>query len=188
MGKNIAVVGAGMTGLTAAYELSKITGYNVSVFEADKKVGGLSAVTDINGVPVENIYHHIFTSDTYLIRLAEELQAGGIVWKEPSDAFYTGGKHYPFTSPLDLLRFKPIPFIYRVTMGLLVLRARFIREIPENETAGEWISRLAGKPVYEKVWKPLMEAKFDKDAGEISASWIWNKFKLRGSTRGKNIS
>jgi protoporphyrinogen oxidase len=34
----------------------------------------------------------------------------------------------------------------------------------------------------------LLRAKFDKDADEVSAVWIWNKFKLRGSTRAKGVS
>jgi len=35
---------------------------------------------------------------------------------------------------------------------------------------------------------PLLVSKFDYDADKISGTWLWNKFKLRGSTRGKNIN
>ena len=33
-----------------------------------------------------------------------------------------------------------------------------------------------------------MNSKFDRDSKDISAVWIWNKLKLRGSSRGRNIS
>lgn len=39
-----------------------------------------------------------------------------------------------------------------------------------------------------KIWGPLLSSKFDVDADSISGTWIWNKLKLRGSSRGKNIS
>ena len=185
MDKKIAVIGAGPTGLIAADVLTS-NGFRAVVYEASDHIGGLSAVHDANGTPLENIYHHIFTSDAYLTELAERFGLK-MIWTEPKDAFFVKNKVYPFTSPLDLLRFSHLPFIYRVTMGLLVLRAGLIKKIPEERNAREWVSALAGKPVYEKVWKPLMESKFDRDAEDVSAAWLWNKFKLRGSTRGKDI-
>lgn len=39
MNKNIAVIGAGIAGLTAAYYLKK-QGYTVTVYEASNRVGG----------------------------------------------------------------------------------------------------------------------------------------------------
>ena len=38
--KKIAILGAGVTGLTAAYYLSK-KGYNVTIFEKSEEVGGI---------------------------------------------------------------------------------------------------------------------------------------------------
>ncbi|MCL2665809.1 MAG: NAD(P)/FAD-dependent oxidoreductase [Defluviitaleaceae bacterium] len=190
MPDKIAVIGAGITGLTAAYCLAK-KGHDVSVFEAAEYSGGIAVSHIINGVGIEDIYHHIFTSDEYLLQLSEELGLiNEIEWIEPSDGFYSDSVLYPFTSPMDLLKFKPLPFLSRVLMGLLVLRSRYVKNYNnlENMSAGEWISKMAGRKVYEKVWKPLLKAKFDTDADNVAAVWIWNKFKLRGSTRGKNIS
>lgn len=186
----IAIIGAGATGLTAGYELCK-KGFQVSLYEESETVGGLANTFNVGGTELEHYYHHIFTSDTEVTDMAEKLGIGDKMrWREPTNGFYASGKLYPFTSPLDLLSFGEIPFIARVLMGLMVFRSRFIKDYTELEhmSAGEWITKMAGKSVYEKVWKPLIYSKFDIDAQKISAAWIWNKFKLRGSTRGKDIT
>lgn len=86
--------------------------------------------------------------------------------------------------------FKPLSFVSRVRMGLMVLQARFVKDYLaiENTTAREWIIRRGGKECYDLIWEPLLNSKFDIDTENIAATWIWNKFKLRGSSRGKNIS
>ncbi|MCY4109077.1 MAG: FAD-dependent oxidoreductase [Chloroflexi bacterium] len=55
--KSVAIVGAGITGLTAAYELAK-RGIQVEVFEAHHEVGGELAVLEVGGTLVERYYHH----------------------------------------------------------------------------------------------------------------------------------
>jgi len=133
MNKRIAIIGAGITGLTIAYELSK-KGHTVTVYENAPTIGGLATTLQMGSTAIENIYHHIFTSDKHLIELAKELGLDGkLVWTEPKDAFYSEQGLFPFTSPMDLLKFKVLPFPFRVTMGLLVLRSRFVKNFDKLE-------------------------------------------------------
>jgi protoporphyrinogen oxidase len=71
--------------------------------------------------------------------------------------------------------------------GLSVLKARRAAEyLPlENRTAADWLIREGGDRAYRSLWQPLLRSKFDRDADEVSAVWIWNKFRLRGGSRGK---
>lgn len=186
----ICIVGAGATGLTAGYELAK-KGNTVTIFESGENVGGLVNTIRIGNEDLEVFYHHIFTNDTAIINLIDELGlTSDLMWLEPKNAMYINRTLYPFTSPMDLLRFKELSLIERIRMGMLVFQAKFVKDWKDLEhmSAKDWIIKNAGKNVYEKVWGPLINSKFDIDKDNISATWIWNKFKLRGSTRGKNIS
>lgn len=187
---NICIIGGGATGLTSGYELVK-KGHKVTVYECESGCGGLVSTIKAGELPVERFYHHIFNSDTDLIDLIHELGLSSkLIWKEPKNGIYINERLYPFTSPLDLLLFKELSLPGRISMGLLVLKAKFLKDWKalESMSAKDWIIKNAVKDVYEKVWGPLLYSKFDADADNVSAVWIWNKFKLRGSTRGKNLS
>ncbi|OGG10047.1 hypothetical protein A2154_04440 [Candidatus Gottesmanbacteria bacterium RBG_16_43_7] len=87
---NIAIIGGGLTGLTAAYELTK-KGHQVSVFEKSQILGGLAhGFKEKNWLwPLEFAYHHFFTNDKSLIDLLHELDMGdNIIIKRPITATY----------------------------------------------------------------------------------------------------
>jgi protoporphyrinogen oxidase len=178
----VGVIGAGVAGLTAAYELSK-KGHLVDVYERWPGLGGQAATLPVGeGVLLERYYHHLFTSDRHIASLYRELGLpDGIEWLPSSVGFHTGGKTYPFTSPLDLLRFPPLSFGSRVRLGLGVLRLRRQRDPEpfERVTARQWISEHMGEEAWKRVWGPLLGNKFGARAEEISMAWLWSKITLR---------
>lgn len=186
---DIAIIGAGMTGLTAGLRLSQ-KGHRVTVYEKEPFIGGLASSVGAGSADTDRFYHHIFVSDSEILALIDELGLNeSLGWYEPKNAIYLDNHLHPFTSPVDLLLFKPLDFISRIRMGLLVLTSRFIRDYTpfETVTAKDWIVKRSGRKAYEKIWEPLLKSKFDIDSDYVSGTWIWNKFKLRGSSRGKNI-
>lgn len=186
---NIGIIGAGATGLTAAYYLSK-DGHNVTVIEAENYYGGIASAVEIGATRLERFYHHIFTGDNEIIDLVNELGlTGKLKWYSPRNAIFTDNKLYPFTTPFDLATYPAIPLAQRIKLGLLVLKAGRLKDWAklEDTSAAEWITLKAGAKAYEKLWGPLLESKFDADAADISAVWLWNKLKLRGSSRGKRL-
>ncbi len=183
----IAVIGAGPTGLAAAYALSG-RGAHVVVFESTSVSGGMARTVTVGEERIEAFYHHIFTSDEALVSLAEAIGLGDrLEWLPPRNALYSGERLYPFTTPGDLLRLGALPLMDRIRLGLFVLAARRARswEHLEERTAREWAVETGGKRVYETIWKPLLASKFGDYADQVGATWLWNKTKLRGSTRGK---
>ena len=88
--------------------------------------------------------------------------------------------------PLDLLRFSHISLLDRIRLGLLYLRAAAVKDWRPLEaiTARDWLVSMAGPRVYDAVWRPLLRTKFGRYADDVAAVWIWNKLKLRGSSRG----
>lgn len=106
----IAIIGGGFTGLTAAYELTKL-GHKVSLFERDTHLGGLaygfrSPNWDWH---LEAAYHHLFTNDHAIIGLCNELHVPLII-KRPITANLYKGKTYQFDSPKHLFQFPYLSF------------------------------------------------------------------------------
>jgi len=61
----ILVIGAGYTGLAAAYDLAK-AGLSVTIVERDSDIGGLAGTFEITpGFRLEKFYHHWFSSDQH---------------------------------------------------------------------------------------------------------------------------
>jgi protoporphyrinogen oxidase len=53
----------------------------------------------------------------------------------------------------------------------------------ENVSAKEWITGWCGRAVYDRLWAPLFRLKFFEYADNISAAWIWTRFKRVGTSR-----
>jgi protoporphyrinogen oxidase len=183
---DVAVVGAGFTGLAAAMTLAR-GGKSVVVLEQDAGVGGLGGTfTFSDGVEVEKFYHHWFTNDVHVPQLVSDLGMDGDVVTMPSrTGMYLNGRIWRLSTPLDLLRFRAMPLVDRVRLGLSTLRVRKIDDWKaiEHLTIREWLEPLCGTRAYEQVWEPLVRSKFGKYADEVNAVWMWKKLVLRGSTR-----
>ena len=185
---DVVVIGAGFTGLTAAYALAK-QGKKVRVIEADATAGGLAGTFEFaDGVRLEKFYHHWFNNDLYVPELVNELGMQGDIITLPSKTgMYFNGRLWKLSTPLDLIRFKALPLLDRIRLGLLVYQVRMVKnwQSIEHLSIREWLESLCGKTVYKIVWEPLIQSKFSLFAEEVSAVWFWKKLVLRGSTRDK---
>lgn len=184
---NVAIIGGGFAGLSAAYDLVR-NGVKVVVVEAEPDVAGLAASFDVGGEKLDCFYHHWFTNDLEVMGLIEELGLSSHIEINPTNTgMYYANNFFRLSTPLDLLNFTPLPLLDRIRLGLLALRARRVKHWRELEslTASEWLKSLGGQKVYEVVWEPLLKGKFGPYADQISAVWFWNKLKLRGGSRGK---
>ena len=183
---DVVIVGAGFTGLTAAYVLSK-QGYKVRVIESDSTAGGLAGTFQFSdGVNLEKFYHHWFNNDAYVPDLVKELgMEGDVIMLPTRTGMYFNGRMWKLSTPMDLLRFTALSFLDRVRLGLLVLLIRRIKDwrTIEHLSIREWLEPLCGKNVYRVVWEPLITSKFSIYAEAVNAVWMWKKLVLRGSTR-----
>ena len=185
---SVAIVGAGLTGLVAAWRLAA-AGRQVTVFERYPEAGGLVACFEVGGERLECFYHHLFTTDTDYVALAEEFGLGGeIEWLPSRMGIYSDGRTWDFGTPASLLRFAPLPWIDKVRFGLTTLwlnRTSDWRSY-EGVTARDWIVRHAGRRVFDTVWGPLLRQKFAEQAEEVALVWLWGKLYLRGRSRSSS--
>jgi protoporphyrinogen oxidase len=185
---NIAIVGAGLAGLTAALRLTE-SGYRVRIFERYPRPGGLARALDVGGEPLEAFYHHLFTTDTAYVALAEELGLGEeIEWLPSRMGIWSEGRLWDFGTPVSLLRFGPMSFVDKLKFGLstLWLQRQHDPRPFENITAADWIRRHQGETTWRNVWGPLLYQKFADDAERVAMVWLWGKIYLRGRSRSRS--
>ena len=186
-GLNIGIIGAGALGLAAGFYLTR-SGNRVTIFEAAPFLGGQASTFPIGGTPVERGYHHLFKSDTHMSQLLDELGlAEQLKWIESKVGIYADGRIWNFSTPFDLLAFKPLSLLNRIRLGFVVKYLQLARkkEPFESITASKWIRKYAGLQAHDLVIGPLLKGKFGKYANEISMAWLWNKFALRTTSRDK---
>ena len=187
----IGIIGCGITGLTAAYELSR-KGYEIELFEEAEAVGGIAGAIKFDGAYLEKYYHHFFKSDKHIISLLEELGLEKkLLWLTSGMGYYAGNMTYAFGTPESLLKFKPLPMLDKFRFGMSVLRLMSTKDWQplERVTAKEWLIRNAGRKAFERVWKPLLVTKFGEQYDKISMAWMWGKIRLRGTSKenGKEV-
>ncbi len=205
---DIGIIGAGATGLTAAYDLLK-TGHRVTLYEARPYVGGLaSGFRDTAWEwPLERFYHHIFASDNDILGFAAELGLQDLVFFEsPVTSIFKGGHLYPINKPmvgpwlerlplgktlanladlvatgLRVLAFRPIPFLDRLRVGLVTAYLRYNPnwQALEQVTAHAWLSRAVGRRAYEAFWQPLLVGKFGPYYEQVNMAWFWARIVAR---------
>jgi protoporphyrinogen oxidase len=185
-----AVIGAGIGGMAAAYDLSR-AGHQVEIFEAADYVGGLAAgFKDPKWEwSVEKFYHHWFASDQHMLGLIEELGLSDkVIFPRPVTVMLHKGKFYPFDSILAALRYPGLGWgINKVRFGLAGMYLRLTsgwRDL-EKYTVDEWMRKWAGEKVYAEMWEPMMIGKFgERYARQVNMAWFWARLHARTTRLG----
>jgi protoporphyrinogen oxidase len=189
MNAHVAVVGGGITGLTAAYTLLK-AGAQVTVLEARSEIGGLAATQDFGDFSWDRFYHCILTSDSVLLQLIDDLGlTAKLRWKKTEVGFYSRNALYTMTSPMDLLRFPCLSLWAKLRFGLGVLYAARCGNGKQLESVPlkQWILQVFGETVYREIWEPLLRCKLGEMRSQASAAFLWATIRRLNSTRDKDV-
>ena len=187
--RNIAIVGAGIGGMAAAYDLVN-AGHKVTIFEKEDFVGGLaSGVKEPHWEwSVEKYYHHWFASDDHMLGLIAELGLSDrVLFPRPYTVVYHQGKFYPFDSYLNALLFPGLGWGFnKIRFGLVGLYLRLTNDWKslEKTTVEAWMRRWAGEQVYQSMWEPLVVGKFGKHHKVVNMAWMWARLKARTTRLG----
>ncbi|HUI08005.1 MAG TPA: FAD-dependent oxidoreductase [Verrucomicrobiae bacterium] len=189
-GTKVAIIGAGVTGLTVARKLVE-AGCEVVVHEAGP-IGGLAAGFEFPGIPgtyLEKFYHHVFRSDRLVVRLIEEFGLGpDLVWRQSRTGVFGRGRLWSLEGPLDLLRCQPVGNVLdRLKMGLSL---RVFQQTEDWEpldaiTCEEFFRARGCLAGYRGLWEPLLKAKFGEAYRDIPAAFLWGRIYPRSRSREK---
>lgn len=180
-----AVIGGGPMGLACAYQLA-LNGEQVELFEADDRLGGMSAHFDFNGLSIERYYHFICKEDFALFELLKELRLENkLNWHPTKMGYFYNGQLYEWGNPVALLKFPKLSFISKMRYGIHMFLStkRKNWKALETKDAVTWLKDAEGEKVYNVLWKKLFALKFYDFTPNLSAPWIWARIRRVGRSR-----
>ena len=182
---HVAVIGGGITGLTAAFRLAQ-RGYQVTLWERGELLGGQANAFPVAGTAIERFYHHLFQSDREIIALAAEIGIGDrLLWLPSNVGYFADGRIWPLNGALDLLRLGFLPMQDRLRVGLVTAYLQRFRDWKrfETVTAATWLRRALGSRAYDRTFGAQLRAKFGRYHDKVAMVWFWGKIWLRTTSR-----
>lgn len=183
--KNVAVIGAGPMGLMVAYELLK-KGHQVTLYEKDDRIGGMTASFDFKGLEIERFYHFVCATDNPTFDLMKELGIyDKLKWKVTKMGFFYDGKLYKWGDPLSLLKFPKLNILEKFRYGLHVMYCKGIKDWRKLDKVActPWLKKWVGERAYNILWKFLFSLKFDQYENDLSAAWLGTRIQRVGKSR-----
>lgn len=184
----IAVVGGGILGTTLTLRLAQ-QGHDVHLLERAPSLGGLADRTQLGGYDIDRFYHVIVPSDERMHALVDELGLTDEMSTAPVGVgFFSGGKMYPFNGIGDFLRFPPLRFTDRLRLARFVVACQLRSDYTDLERKPllPWLRKISGKRVVDKIWRPLLDSRFDGHHDELPATYLWSRTRrMRSARSGK---
>jgi protoporphyrinogen oxidase len=175
MKTNVAIIGAGPAGLTAAYLLSK-NDVTVTVLEADPMyVGGISRTATYKGFHFDIGGHRFFSKCKAVEDFWTEILPNDMLERPRSSRIFYGGKFFAY----PLKPFEALIKLGLVRSALCVLSWLKARLFPIRNPRNfeEWVSNQFGKRLFNTFFKSYTEKVWGMSCKEISADWASQRIK-----------
>ena len=185
MGKKVAVLGAGPMGLAVAYQLAR-DGHHPVVYEADDRIGGMTAAFDFSGLKIERYYHFHCISDHAFLNVLNELGLSDRMnWVPTKMGYWYLNQLQAWGNPIALLKFRGLGLVAKFRYGLhaFLSTKRDDWKPLDKVDAVRWIQRWVGPEAYEVLWRRLFDYKFYDYTSNLSAAWIWSRIRRIGRSR-----
>jgi protoporphyrinogen oxidase len=173
---HVGIIGGGLMGAALAYFLTQ-AGQQVTILEQSSELGGLNGEFRLSPtLKIARYQHAILPVDQSVRALCAELGLENeLIFRKSYVGFVHNHELYAMSSVRDFMSFPPLSLLDRIWLGKLVvsaLKQRDWREL-DNLTVKEWLVRLGGARVFEQIWRPLLEAKFDGVYDTLPATYMW---------------
>lgn len=181
----VGIVGGGILGTTLAYRLAR-AGAQVTLLERGPALGGLAGAMDFAGHRVDRFYHCIVPSDTHMLDLIDEVGLGDEVRFSPVGVgFWIDGEMHPFNGIGDFLRFPPLSLRARLRLAWYVARCQLRSSYSglEDRPLLDDLRRHCGREVVDRIWRPLLDSRFDANHAELPATYLWARTRRMRNAR-----
>lgn len=172
---DVAIIGAGPAGLTAAYLLTR-QGLKVAVIEKDSRyVGGISRTVEHEGYRFDIGGHRFFSKSQAVVDLWNEILPDDFIQRPRMSRIYYEGRFYSY--PLRAFEALRNLGLWRSTQCMasyLWARAFPIRQVRSFE---DWTSNQFGRKLYSIFFKTYTEKVWGMPCDEMSADWAAQRIK-----------
>jgi protoporphyrinogen oxidase len=183
---SVGIVGAGLLGLTVAYRLAE-AGVRVAVYESSGELGGLAGSVDLDGHRIDRYYHVVLPTDDRVRNLAAEVGIGDdrFRFRHTRAGFFHAGRLSSMSSARELLTFPVARMHDRVRLGSFVARCQLKASYDDLERIPleEWLRKTCGRRLWEDLWHPLLDSKFDGTFDDLPATYLWARTRRMSGTR-----
>lgn len=187
----VVIVGAGITGMYAAWKLAEDDGYHVTLIEARDRLGGMSSWDTIGDYYCDRYYHVLLSRDTETLNLVSELGlSDSLFWKTTKSGFFGRGRLVSLSSAFDFLSFPFLTFLQKIRLAFgIIFTSRISNaEKLEKQYVRAWLTRVFGRRVYERIWDPLLRSKLGNGREETSAAFMWATIRRLYGARSDSAS
>jgi protoporphyrinogen oxidase len=181
----VGIVGGGILGTTLALRLAE-RGAAVTLLERAPSLGGLAGAMQFGGHRVDRFYHVITPADEHMLAMADELGLRDEVRFRPVAAgFFIDGELHDFDGLGDLLRFRPLSPLGRLRLGWFVARCQLGSRYGrlDDIRLEHWLRRHCGREVVDRIWRPLLDSRFDCRPHELPATYLWARTRRMSGAR-----
>jgi len=175
MKTNVAIIGAGPAGLTAAYLLSK-NNVPVTVLEADPVyVGGISRTATYKGFHFDIGGHRFFSKSKAVEDFWTEILPDDMLVRPRSSRIYYNGKFFAY--PLRAFEALIKLGVVRSTLCLLSYFKAKLFPVKNPKNFEDWVSNQFGKRLFNTFFKTYTEKVWGMSCKQISADWAAQRIK-----------
>lgn len=177
--KNIVVVGAGIAGLSLAYELKK-RGHAVTLIERSNVVGGLSRSFEHEKCILDVGVHLFYGKDAEVqSRVREVVPGEQWIRVKRSGKLYVMGREIDWPIRLTSLIQLPFSFGIKVVIDQLLKKKKALP--PGTSSYQSELLNLYGPSLYYKFFHPLTAKFLQRNPAEVHADWAFSS--LRAATK-----
>ena len=172
---DVAIIGAGPAGLTAAYLLTK-AGLTVTVIEKDERyVGGISRTVEHKGFRFDIGGHRFFSKSKEVVDLWNEILPDDFIVRPRMSRIYYEGKFYSY----PLRAFEALRNLGLIRSGLCMASYLRWKAFPKKEARSfeDWTINQFGHKLFSIFFKTYTEKVWGMACSDISADWAAQRIK-----------
>ncbi|GFE64904.1 NAD(P)/FAD-dependent oxidoreductase [Litoreibacter roseus] len=179
---DLAVIGGGPAGLTAAYELLKhAPEKSVQVFEASGKLGGISRTEDHKGFRFDIGGHRFFTKVEEVNEMWHEILTDDFIRVPRSSRIYYRGKFYDY--PLKIFNALGNIGAYEAARIMASYAKWKVNPNRDEKSFEDWVINRFGGRLYMHFFRSYTEKVWGIPPREIEADWAAQRIKNLSLTK-----